>query len=65
MKAHPFFAGVDWETLYARRDRGPIVPPVRYVGDAQCFDIYPENDVDFEPYTQELAEQYDSFFSNF
>ncbi|ERS99514.1 AGC/PKA protein kinase [Sporothrix schenckii ATCC 58251] len=65
VKSHPFFAGVDWNTLYERRGQGPIVPPVRYVGDAQCFDIYPENDVDFEQYTPELAEQYDRFFANF
>ncbi|CAK7566647.1 MAG: Cytochrome c oxidase subunit 1 [Sporothrix epigloea] len=65
IKAHPFFDGVDWDALLERRDQGPIVPPVRFAGDAQCFDIYPENDVDYEQYTQELAEQYDSCFANF
>ncbi|CAK7229559.1 Cytochrome c oxidase subunit 1 [Sporothrix curviconia] len=65
VKAHPFFEGVDWDALLERRDQGPIMPPVRFTGDAQCFDIYPENDVDFEQYTQELSEQYDCFFANF
>ncbi|CAK7202003.1 Cytochrome c oxidase subunit 1 [Sporothrix eucalyptigena] len=65
VKAHPFFAGIDWDALYERRDQGPIVPPIRFTGDAQCFDIYPENDVDYEQYTQELEEQYDGFFANF
>jgi protein kinase A len=51
--------------MYARRDRGPIIPPVRYPGDAQCFDIYPEEDVAKEPYTDELFEKYDSFFNDF
>ncbi|OAA61633.1 cyclic-AMP-dependent protein kinase catalytic [Niveomyces insectorum RCEF 264] len=65
VKAHPFFAGIDWDALYARRDQGPIVPPVRYVGDTQCFDVYPETDAEAEPYTAEMAHQYDKFFANF
>ncbi|EFX02128.1 cyclic-AMP-dependent protein kinase catalytic [Grosmannia clavigera kw1407] len=65
VRAHPFFAGVDWDALYERRQEGPIQPRVRFNGDAQCFDIYPENDVDFEPYTDDMAAQYDKFFIDF
>lgn len=38
VKAHPFFAGVDWDQVYFRKMKGPIIPPVRFPGDSQCFD---------------------------
>ncbi len=62
VKAHPFFAGVDWDAVIQRRRRGPIIPPIRYPGDAQCFDVYPEEDVAKDPYTDELAARYDEYF---
>ncbi|KAL1844517.1 hypothetical protein VTK73DRAFT_2377 [Phialemonium thermophilum] len=65
VKAHPFFRGVDWTAVLERRHRGPILPPVRYPGDAQCFDIYPEEDPASEPYTDEMAAQYDEYFKDF
>ena len=65
VKAHPFFAGVDWDVVFERRYRGPIVPPIRYPGDAQCFDVYPEEDVAKDPYTEEMAAKYDEYFRDF
>jgi serine/threonine protein kinase len=65
VKAHPFFAGVDWDAVYQKRHRGPIIPPVRYPGDAQCFDIYPEEDANKEEYTNEMADRYDEYFEDF
>ncbi|KXX74353.1 cAMP-dependent protein kinase catalytic subunit PRKX [Madurella mycetomatis] len=65
VKAHPFFAGVDWDAMRQKRHRGPIIPPVRYPGDAQCFDIYPEEDATQDQYTDEMAEQYDEYFKDF
>jgi len=65
VKAHPFFAGVDWDAVYQKRHRGPIIPPVRYPGDAQCFDIYPEEDATRDEYTNEMAEKYDEYFKDF
>ncbi|KAK4175671.1 putative CAMP-dependent protein kinase catalytic subunit [Triangularia setosa] len=65
VKAHPFFKGVDWDAVLARKHRGPILPPVRYPGDAQCFDIYPEEDDRKEEYTDEMAERYDEYFKDF
>lgn len=65
VKAHPFFRGVDWNAVLNRRRRGPIIPPVRYPGDAQCFDIYPEEDTSREYYTDAMAEQYDAYFKDF
>ena len=65
VKEHPFFLGVDWVALYERQSRGPIIPPVRFVGDARCFDIYPEDDVNPDAYTSELEQKYDEFFKDF
>ena len=65
VKAHPFFAGVDWDAIIQRRQRGPIIPPVRFPGDAQCFDIYPEEDTVRDVYTDAMAEVYDDYFKDF
>lgn len=65
VKEHPFFRGVDWDAVYNRRYRGPILPPVRFPGDAQCFDIYPEEDVGHGEYTDDLREKYESYFKDF
>ncbi|KAK3311823.1 kinase-like domain-containing protein [Apodospora peruviana] len=65
VKAHPFFEGVDWEAVAQKRYRGPIIPPIRYPGDAQCFDVYPEDDVNKEEYTSDLESRYDEYFKDF
>ncbi|KAH6628435.1 kinase-like domain-containing protein [Chaetomium tenue] len=65
VKAHPFFAGVDWDAVYQKRHHGPIIPPVRYPGDAQCFDIYPEEDAHKDEYTDEMVGKYDAYFKDF
>lgn len=38
IKAHPFFEGMDWEALLARRVTPPWVPPVQDAADATHFD---------------------------
>ncbi|EFY93026.1 serine/threonine-protein kinase PRKX [Metarhizium acridum CQMa 102] len=65
VKAHPFFRNVNWDDLLNRRQLGPIVPPIRYPGDSQCFDVYPEDDGRRERYTEEMARQYDPYFADF
>ena len=65
VKAHPFFRGTDWDAIIQRRQRGPILPPVRYPGDAQCFDIYPEEDTTRDVYTDEMVQQFDDYFRDF
>lgn len=65
VKEHPFFRGVNWDDVYNRRHRGPIIPPIRYPGDAQCFDIYPEEDTTKDVYTDEMVKQYDQYFQDF
>ena len=65
VKNHPFFDGVRWDDVYQRQYRGPIVPPIRYKGDAQCFDIYPDEKPGREPYTHEMAKKYEHCFKDF
>ncbi|KXJ94028.1 camp-dependent protein kinase catalytic subunit [Microdochium bolleyi] len=65
VKSHPFFEGIDWDALLDRQIPPPIVPQVRFPGDAQCFDLYPEDDGKREPYTDEMAGKYDQYFEDF
>lgn len=65
VKEHPFFRGVNWDDVFNRRHRGPIIPPIRFPGDAQCFDIYPEEDATRDKYTDDLREKYDGYFQDF
>lgn len=65
VKSHPFFHDTDWDDTFNRRHRGPIQPPIRYPGDAQCFDVYPEDDGSREPYGRDMAEKYDPYFADF
>jgi len=65
VKDHPFFRGVDWEDVYYRKYRGPIIPPIRYPGDTQCFDIYPDEKGGREPYTDELSKKWEDHFKDF
>lgn len=65
VKNHPFFQGVNWEDVYNRRARGPIIPPIRYPGDAQCFDLYPDEKEGRDRYTEDLEKKWDSHFRDF
>jgi len=65
VKEHPFFRGVHWDDVYYRKYRGPIIPPLRHKGDAQCFDIYPDEKVGREPYTDDLKKKWEDHFKDF
>ncbi|CAN8100145.1 unnamed protein product [Discula destructiva] len=65
VKDHAFFRGVDWDAVYHRKYRGPIIPPIRFPGDAQCFDVYPEEDVGHGEYTEDLRAKYEQYFKDF
>lgn len=69
---HRFFDGVNWDDIYYRRRKGPIIPRVEWEGDAGNFDEYPDPPEDEEEseggrgrYTQEMREQYDYAFQDF
>lgn len=65
VKDHPFFAGVVWEDVYYRKYSGPIIPNVRYPGDAGCFDMYPDEKAGRESYSEELSRKWDWHFKDF
>jgi protein kinase A len=65
VKDHPFFRGVIWKDVYYRKYRGPIIPPLRHPGDAQNFDLYPDEKEGRDPYTDELAAKWDDCFKDF
>ncbi len=54
-----------WDDVYHRKYRGPIIPPLRYFGDTQCFDTYPDEKEDREVYTEEMREWWDDAFADF
>jgi protein kinase A len=64
VKDHPFFAGVRWDDVYNRKYRGPIIPPLRFRGDTQCFDTYPDEE-DRVEYTEDMREWWDEAFEDF
>ena len=41
IKAHPFFAGINWKEL--RERRSPYIPEVKNSWDTQNFDPYEES----------------------
>ncbi|KAG0650387.1 cAMP-dependent kinase catalytic subunit [Hyphodiscus hymeniophilus] len=65
VKDHPFFRGVVWEDVYYRKYRGPIIPPIRYAGDAQCFDVYPDEKEGREAYSSEMRHKWEDHFKDF
>ncbi|XP_068222006.1 cAMP-dependent protein kinase catalytic subunit PRKX-like isoform X2 [Palaemon carinicauda] len=43
VKKHRFFKNTDWEDVFQRKLKPPLVPKVSYDGDTRNFDDYPEN----------------------
>lgn len=73
VKEHPFFAGVDWQTVYLRRMTPPLIPPRGEVNAADAFDIGNFDDdevkgvkvgVSFPPSSQ-LTEADNELYKNF
>jgi serine/threonine protein kinase len=71
VRDHHFFDGIDWEAIYWKKRRGPIIPRVEWAGDAGNFDDYPdpiegeESEGGRGRYTAELREQYEDAFKDF
>lgn len=65
VKSHQFFRGVIWEDIYNRKYRGPILPHIRFPGDSQCFDQYPDEKENREPYSPELERKWEHHFKDF
>ncbi|KAJ2619366.1 cAMP-dependent protein kinase catalytic subunit, partial [Coemansia sp. RSA 1694] len=63
VKAHAWFAVIDWQVLVQRRIPPPIVPPHRHPGDTCNFDKYPEPPQ--EPAPEPGVDPYRHLFSTF
>ncbi|KAJ1823047.1 cAMP-dependent protein kinase catalytic subunit [Coemansia sp. RSA 2671] len=63
IKAHAWFAAIDWQVLVQRRIPPPIVPPHRHPGDTCNFDKYPEPPQ--EPAPEPGVDPYRHLFSTF
>ncbi|KAK8402567.1 hypothetical protein O3P69_000748 [Scylla paramamosain] len=62
VKRHRFFKNLDWEDVYEKKLKPPIVPRVSYEGDTRNFDDYPENNWRS---TQGVSEMELAVFSDF
>lgn len=65
VKSHPFFAPIDWEALYYRKIKGPIIPKLRHAADTSNFDEYNHPPEQRTVYTKEMASKYDHEFRDF
>ena len=71
VREHYFFDGVDWDDMYYRRRRGPIIPRVDWAGDSGNFDEYPdpiegeESEGGRGRYTSSLADVWEEAFKDF
>ncbi|MCJ1286867.1 serine/threonine protein kinase, AGC [Xylographa opegraphella] len=65
VKDHPFFRGIDWDALYYRRMKGPIIPKLAHAADASNFDDYDPEPKRQSVYTREMSKQYEEFFKEF
>ena len=65
VKSHPFFKTIDWDALYHRRIKGPIIPRVKHPADASNFDNYDPPAESKSEYTKDMASKYDHEFKDF
>lgn len=49
IKKHRWFKHLDWDEVFARKLRPPIVPRIAFEGDTSNFDEYPESDFKSSP----------------
>ncbi|KAF3480104.1 serine/threonine-protein kinase PRKX [Arthroderma uncinatum] len=67
VRDHPFFEGINWDDLYHKRMKGPIVPEVGHPADTTNFEEYPEppDPATQAVYTDEMKEKYEELFQDF
>ncbi|PLN75615.1 putative camp-dependent protein kinase catalytic subunit [Aspergillus taichungensis] len=66
VKAHPFFEGINWDDLFHRRTKGPILPRVDHPADTGNFEEYPDPDVRNQAvYSEDLKKKYEALFGDF
>ncbi|KAL4895462.1 kinase-like domain-containing protein [Aspergillus ambiguus] len=66
VKSHPFFEGINWDDLFYRRIKGPILPRVDHPADTGNFEEYPDPDLRTQNvYTEDMKKKYEALFSDF
>ncbi|KAM5486287.1 cytochrome c oxidase subunit 1 [Microsporum canis] len=67
VRDHPFFEGINWDDLYHKRIRGPIIPQVNHPADTANFEEYPDppDPSTQAVYTDEMKEKYEEVFQDF
>ncbi|KAI5308091.1 serine/threonine protein kinase, AGC, partial [Ascosphaera atra] len=65
IKEHKFFEGVDWDDVYNKRTKPPIIPKVTHPADARNFDTYPPETTRLAPYTPGMRQLYEDCFRDF
>ncbi|KAI2904622.1 hypothetical protein CBS76997_4225 [Aspergillus niger] len=66
VKTHPFFEDINWDDLFYRRIKGPIIPRVDHPADTGNFEEYPDPDVKNQSlYTDDLRDKYEALFADF
>ncbi|PTU25243.1 hypothetical protein P175DRAFT_0521042 [Aspergillus ochraceoroseus IBT 24754] len=66
VKSHPFFSDINWDDLFYRRVKGPIIPRVDHPADTGNFEEYPDPDLKGQNiYTDDMRSKYEALFSDF
>lgn len=65
VKSHPFFKIIDFDALYHRKIKGPIIPKVKHAADCSNFDNYDPPSESKSEYTKDMASRYDHEFKDF
>ena len=67
VKDHEFFKSVDWNELYCKKIKGPIIPSYSGGLDGSCFDEYdpPLPEDQLEKFTNVMDKEYGSIFAEF
>jgi protein kinase A len=65
VKSHPWFRNINWDDLWHRRVRGPIVPHLRGPADTRNFDEYDPEPEGREQYSEEMMSRWDESFKDF
>ncbi|KAL9633987.1 MAG: hypothetical protein Q9164_004362 [Protoblastenia rupestris] len=65
VKVHPFFQKIDWDALYNRKMKGPIIPRLKGPTDASNFTDYDAPSSQCTPYTKDMQQKYDHEFKDF
>ena len=62
VKTHKWFNGIEWEVVFNRKLRPPLVPRVRYDGDTANFDDYAKEEIQkAEKVTEKEAKLFEDF----